>query len=306
MRSGGSEILLPHGVTKPDFVAPRRPETEAPSIIYYAGKSPKRKAFLQTMAETQGKTLLPIDGGPENNSLDPVQIAAGKIEHALLLLGIGKKIDPDSKTQTVLVAADVQIHSPFLKPDGKTVSRTSGKPEELYNVRQIFQGMIDSAIATGDKRNLQYLIEAGSESRTMAGPRTIRIEADTNYFHIALEQQAVEFFATQNGTKMYLDELNRFLKCPQYLSNGITCPGSPTEICGGLDLAVLKKLGAVRKINQTPRESPDFESELKAAFLAAYVGFDVSVLEQVNPNAQRLIEQWPWLQRVTDYALKTV
>ncbi len=301
MRSGGPERLLPYGVTRPDFVARPRPETETPTVIYYAGGSLKRKAFLQMMAEAQGKTFLLIGGGPENNNLDPVQIAAGKIDRAISELKSHGKISPDSQAQSIFIAADVQIHSPTLKPGGETVSRTSGKPEELYDVRQVFQGMTDSARVTGDRRNYGYMMEAGSESRTMAGERTTRIEADTNFFHIALEQQVVDFFATPEGARLYLDELNRFLKSPQYLSNGLNKPGSPTEICGGLDLAVLEKLRAVRRINRTPRESPDFESELKAAFFAAHVGFDVSVLEQVNPNAQNSINQWPWLKGIMEY-----
>lgn len=303
MRSGGPETLLPQGVIKPDFAAHPRPETENPQVVYYAGASPKRGALLRMMTETQGTILVSIPGGPEDNALAPVEIAAGKIDHAILELTKRGVINPDSEARIVLVAADVQVHSPILKHDGKTVSRTSGKPEEPYGVRQLFQGMIDSARVTGDKRDYRYLIEAGSEAQTMIGALTTEKDPHTNYFHIALEQQAVDFFATQNGTKLYMDALSRFLRSPQYLSSGLVHPGSPTEICGGLDLAVLEKLRAVRKINQTPRESPEFENELKSAFLAAYIGFDVSILKHVNPNAQGLIAQWPWLQKVTNYAL---
>lgn len=299
----GAEILLPQGVTRPDFVARPHPEAENPPIIYYAGKSLKRIAFLQRMAAAQGKILLSVGGGLEDNDLKPEQIATGKIEHALALLGKSGEIDLNSRTKIILIAADVQVHSPTLKPDGKTASRASGKLKELYEVRHVFQGMTDSARTIGDKRDHRYLIEAGSESRTMVGAQIIETKKDTNYFHIALEQQAVAFFATPEGAEQYLDELSRFLRSPQYLSNGVEEPGSPTEISGGLDLAVLKKLGAVRKINQTPRESPDFERVFGSAIFAAYIGFDASVLEQISPNAQQLIDQWPWLQKVTDYAM---
>ncbi len=298
----GAEILLPQVSKRADFVAHPTPETETPQIIYYAGKSEKRGAFLRMIAQTQGKIVLPIDGGVENNTLDPVQIAAGKIDRVISELKSRGRISPDSQTQSVFIAADVQIHSPTLEPDGRTVSRTSGKPEEFYDGRQIFQGMVDSVMATGDKHNYGYMIEAGSECRTMLGAQTTRIEADTNFFYVALEQQAVDFFATVDGSRLYLDELNRFLRSSLYLSNGLKQPGRSTEICGGLDLAVLKKLGAVRKINQTPRESPDFDCELEAALLAAHVGFDISVLEQVNPNAQELIKRWPWGKGIMQYA----
>jgi len=305
----GAEILLPQGKRPDLFVAPPRTlrTTEAEplltSTMYYAGGSLKREAFLRMMAQAQGKFFRKIDGGPEDNTLTTVEIAAGKINHAILELTKSRVINPDSRARIVLIAADVQIHSPTLKPDGKTVSRTSGKPEERYDSRQVFQGMIGAAKATRDKHNYGYLIEASSQSRTLVGTQTINIETNPpNYFHIALEQQAVDFFATINGARLYSDELNKFLKSPQYLSNGLRHPGCSTEICGGLDLAVLKKLGAVRKINQTPRESSDFDSELESALFAAHVGFDVSVLEQVNPNAQDLIKQWPWAKGIMSYA----
>jgi hypothetical protein len=298
----GAEILPPQGIIRPDFAT--RSETEKPQVVYYAGQSPKRISLLRMVVEAKGKIFASAPGGPEDNNLNPIQIAIGKIDHAVSFLINNQKIKPNSGSENVFVAADVQIHYPSLKPDGKTVSRTSGKLETPYGVRQLFQGMIESARVRGDKRDYRYLIEAGSASKTMLGLQTIqKTEPPPNFFHIALEEQAVDFFATPSGTELYLNGLNRFLRSPQYLSNGSRHPGSATEICGGLDLAVLEKLGAVRKINQTPRESPDFESESKAALFAAYVGFDISVLEQVNPNAKALIEQWPWLQKVTDYAL---
>jgi len=182
----GAEILLPPGITGLglDFAARPNPETESRQVVYYAGESPKRASLLRMLVEAEGKVFDSTPGGPENNSLDPIQIA------------------------------DVQIHYPILKPDGKTVSRTSGKLKRPSDVRHLFQGMIDSAKTTGDKRNYGYLIQRGSEARAIMGAQAIKMKPDPgepDFFFIALEQEAVDFFATPEGTSQYLDELNKLL-----------------------------------------------------------------------------------------------
>jgi hypothetical protein len=164
--------------------------------------------------------------------------------------------------------------------------------------------MIDSAKTTGDKRNYGYLIQRGSEARAIMGAQAIKMKPDPgepDFFFIALEQEAVDFFATPEGTSQYLDELNKLLRSPQYLSNGVEHSGSVTEICGGLDLTVLKRRKAIRKINRTKKESADFESMLESALFAAHFGFHMSVLEQVFPNASELAKQYPWFKGIVEY-----
>lgn len=283
----------------PDVIA--SPETQIDEIIY-TGTSPKRGAVLSLLARQQGKTLIRIPGGPENNNLDPVQIAGAKIDHVTSVLKEQGRIFPDSKVKRVLVGADVQVHSPILGPDGKTVSKSRGKPEEMGDVMNVFQGMRNSALATGDKRYYGYMIEAGSESRTMVGNQVLRIESATNFYFVALQRQAVDYLATPEGTEEYLNLLKTFLRSPIYTSNGISQSSSPTQICGGLDLSVLNKFGAIRKINQTHAEDTHFEEELESATFAAYVGFDSSVLEQIHPKAKQIVKPWPWVKAIVDYA----
>jgi hypothetical protein len=301
-----TEIWSPLLPSEPRLFGIRPPELNPkqeilrPDRIISVSRSPKRGAFARFIAETKGLSIVSVPGGDEDNDLAPSQIVSGKIDHALQLLDT--QIPPESRETIVLFAADVQSHTALLGHDGKTSSKARGKSEDIFEAKLVFEGMIDAARVSGDKRQLGYMIEASSESRTLIGRHTQSGEAVTNFFHVALQQDAVEYFATSHGGQEYLDALRKFLRSPQYISNGLKHPASPTEISGMLDLMTLEKLGAIRKINRVSRESSDYPRQLEETAFAAYVGFDVSILEQITPDAQQLINLWPWPKTIIAYA----
>ncbi len=301
MRSGIEAPLMP-GIISPDSTARNETPSSGISEIIYAGRSPKRGAFARFLGKTYGIPVFSIPGGAEFQQQNPVEIADGKIINAFSILQEQGRISPDSRTKRAFIAADVQIHSSALGKDGKTVIRTSGKPEDRYNIRGIFQGMATAARVTGDLRQYGYMIEAGSKSYITAGDQNFAAQPGLYYFYIALEKTAVDYFATEQGCQEYVSALTQFLRSPQYLSNGLKHPSAPEEVAGGLDITILKKLGAIHKINGVRRGEENFEEEFKTAFWAAHVGFHQDVLKLIDPNAQQLIDVWPWPSSVINYA----
>jgi hypothetical protein len=249
-----------------------------------------------------------------------MDIVRGKIDHALAiasdirkkplsaLLPREKIFRAAAQNATIAVAADVTNHTGTIDSVGRTNVEAQNKPVDVAEIKEKFRAIVDDV----------YNIEASSEVRPAKGKRDGKIV----YCPIKLRTEARRTLATERGARKYLKELDNFLKSPIYLDReaGMIHRPSPTDIAGGIELAVLMKLGAIEEIDCIPKDIPEqltpreqekhkkiFEAALEDALYLANVGFDRNALHPYVPDIDKKIHNWPWLQGVMAYALgKTV
>jgi hypothetical protein len=297
----GAETLLPQGVIRPDFAA--RSESSPIRQVIYAGTSPKKGALLDMLTRPLGITVIRKDAGKEHNDSPTPTITTRKIDVVLPTIVDKKKGPPNPQAPVLVVAADVLTYSPKLRSDGFIEQVPRGKPGEIFDIRQVFQDMRDAARTSGDIRNYSYNIDAASEARITKGEE-VEVTRGRNLAHVALDQELVDYFATEEGISEYLKVLKAFLKGPYYISEeGPKHPGSPAGVAGGLELAVLGYFGAVHKVDRISRKDPDiYMKNFRNIVVTAYFGFHEDVLTLVNPNAIQMIEDWTYVDNITNFA----
>lgn len=276
------------------------PESGTPDFVIYAGTSHRRVHFLKYAFPNS--TVLSFPAGPEDKTHEVDKIMTGKIE-AVLPKARGVLLQNPGKSG-IVVAADIESF-PLIYENGRSANQGKGKPKDLEEVRHNFEAMYEAARrmseAWGAEVNPYYLVNAASGVRDL----------ETGSFYppkhhgciIELEGEKVRTLGTPAGFERYVDEFVDFFSSPRYSYNGVHPPITPMDVAGGFDTSVLAKMGAIRAIDTVQRNDPSFRDTLSYLINHSNIGIHSTVLRPYSPDIDQRIKNWPWLQKVTDYAM---
>lgn len=274
------------------------PEIKSPDVVIYAGTSHRRKKFLQYCFPDSEILNFPAGNEDENHKIH--QIMRDKLD-TVAPIARTKMLERPGKSG-IMVAADIESFTIGLEKGGIVATIGRGKPKEVGQVRRMFLEMVKASEIA--KINPYYQIFASSGTQEINNRKSpIRPKDHTCY--IELDPGMLKFFGTTRGFNTYVCEFLNFFSSPQYSYNGAHPPIGLSDIAGGIDLAVLAKLGAVTRVDQNYQNDPEFRESLKNAINHSTVGIHATVLKPFNPNIADRIKNWQWLGDVTDYAMRT-
>lgn len=297
MRSREREIYKPAFNNLPE--SPLRPEQPSPSIVILASESQRRKKAAQYLFPSANVKSIP--GGKEPQTENMVLIVNKKLDH--VLSQARHAIMESPQKQGIIIGADVKIFTLGIYEEPGVKDR--GKPEDALQVREIFEEMYVASRVT--EQDPYYLIRSSSAIVDFSQKREYRKSYSPDFTSVKLDPETIGYFSTQEGFDKYLKELDEFFSGQSYLNNGLKMPANIKDITGGLDLAVLTKLGAVKSISFqnsgdiTPNDK-NFAPVLKRAVFNSTVGFNPVMIKPYEPQVEAKIENWPWLEEVTSYA----
>ncbi len=274
-------------------------ETRAPDFIFYAGTSHRREHFLKYCFPFSN--VISIPAGPEEKTHYVDRIMQAKIETVSQRARAILSEFPEKSG--IIVAADVEAF-PLTLERGITANQGRGKPQSLEEVRENFARMYEASKEMSEKWgkdfNPYYLVNASSGVRNL---KTGDFYTKHHNCVIELNPQAVRDFSTPQGFIRYVSEFKDFFSSPGYLYNGAHPAICPTDVAGGFDTSVLSRMGAIKAIDAVDATDPRFRESLSYLISHSNIGIHSTVLRPFNPNVDQTIKQWPWLQKVTDYAM---
>jgi len=284
-----------------DILRGVEPELQSPVGIVYFGESPRREKLLRLVSTKTGLAFRRLPGGQENNDSSSTDIVAGKINYGLSE-ELPRIIRSSRKTR-VAIAGDVTLLVQTVRRNGSIGWDRIGKPEHpRADFQEVLRKMIRTVEAKGDPSYFSYAIDAASESRLIQGLALKREPTvKSSFISVALKEEAVRYFATDQGAQEYLDTSRRLLASSLYRSGLVDRRGSsPAEACAAFEIAVWEMYKAISSIDREKRSGRRFKHKLLTAFKAAYHGIDPDVVAQVHPDAPRLVAQWDWPNQIME------
>lgn len=281
---------------------PTRPEQPTPPNVILASESQRRKIAAKHIFPFARLSSIP--GGEEPQSNDLVFIANKKLDHAMPWAR--QTIIESPERRGIVISTDVKLFTLGIYDEPGV--KDKGKPQNPEEVREIFEEMYVAARVT--EQDPYYFIRSSSAIVDFSTKQEYRKSYQPNFTGVRLDPEIIGYFSTQQGFDKYLEELNGFFQGQSYLNNGLRMPANITDITGGLDLPVLARMGAVKSISFEDRENVtrddiEFPVRLKKAIFNSTVGFNSRMIKPYEPLIEEKIENWPWLQTITDYALKS-
>ncbi len=275
------------------------PETPTPDFVFYAGTSHRREHFLKFCFPNS--TVISIPPGPERRTHEVDQIMIDKID-AVLPQARTRMLKNPGQTG-IVVAADTESF-PLTLENGRPTNLGKGKPENVSEVRDTFQLMYEAARRMsegwGEEVNPYYYVNASSGVRDL---QTGDLIPKHHGCIIELDSEVIKNLGTVRGFNKYAGEFSRFFSSPRYLYNGNHPPIKITDVAGGIDIGVMSRLGAVVGVDSVKRHDAGFREQLSYVINHSTVGIHATVLRKFNPGVSERINNWPWLQKVTDYAM---
>jgi hypothetical protein len=272
------------------------PEIKSPNVVIYAGSSPRRKKFLQHCFPQS--EILNFSAGEEKNNHEIYQIMRAKLAVVSPMAKMEMLKRPGKNG--IVVASDIESFTIGLEKGGVVATIGRGKPKEVGEVRKMFLEMVKASEIA--KSNPYYQVFASSGAQEINNGKSV-IRSKDHTCYVELDPDMLKFFGTARGFNTYVCEFLNFFSSPEYSSNGSHPPIGLTDVAGGIDLAVLARLGAVVRVDQNYQNDPGFRENLRYAINHSTIGIHATVLRPFNPNIDDKIQNWQWLGDVTDYAL---
>lgn len=265
--------------------------------IICASTSTRRSAFL-VYAFPEAKHLS-LFAGIEPEIENVVRISKGKIDfvrpHIPTMKDGGK-----SRKIALAIAADTNTRTLSLNKEGtSTYLENHGKPKEINDVLAIFLNMHRAHEL--DKTPPYYQVHSGSNIVIRTFNKEEKISGSLSST-IELDPEKVNYFSTAEGFREYLNAFKEFYSSSFYSNNGSHHSIEVTDISGGISLPVLVSQGAVISIDGTRKGKREFSYEFKKALYNAGVGFSPNMLSSIQPEINKIIDNWPWLNQVANYA----
>ena len=283
----------------PNKELPPAPESRTPDIVIYAGTSHRRLHFLKYAFP--GSEVISIPAGNEEETHNIGEIMQDKLAAVTPIAKI-KMLKNPGKTG-IVVASDIESF-PLIYENGRTSNQGKGKPKSLEEVRATFERMYEASRkmseAWGKELNPYYLINASSGTRDL---QTGDLIPKHHGCVIELDAETIRDFGTTEGFDRYVGEFVDFFSSDRYSYNGVHPPICPTDVAGGFDTGVLTRMGAIIAIDTVNRNDPGFRDNLAYLINHSNVGIHSTVLRPFNPKIDQKVQDWPWLQTVTDYAM---
>jgi len=287
--------------TDKDFTIKKEQERKPPSVIIYAGTSPRRLAFLHDAFYPLGTRIVSTPGGREEYIDDVIAIAEGKINFALvngegvreLLLAKNPK---QNQSPNIIIASDVLTRPLMMYSlDRIPTAIIRRKPRGTEEIRKTFS-RIHRAAGYADPF---YSVESGTCIRKKTQPDAKKLDHTT----VLLDTQRIDHFRTVRGFEEYEEAFYRFYSSEQYSYDGRHPMPRIIDIAGGLSLSVLLLENAVLGIDGVERENPQFRQTAKRALFKVLIGFSPDLLREYKSDIDEFIDSWPWLERTTAIAL---
>lgn len=266
--------------------------------VIYAGKSKRRKSFLEYSFPTEAHIDVP--GGDEPDIPDVIAITQGKLDHVLPHVLADESIRRSTRV-IALVAADTRTNTLTTSESGHTYLKSRGKPQKARDVQDTFRQM--SQAAQRENINPYYTVVSASGLHHIEGRREERLIAK-HVSTIQLDPKALQHLASDEGFQQYLTAFKEFYVSPPYVNNGQHNTLDVTDLSSGLSLPVLAKMGIVTSIDEVSRsDKTEFRNAFIQALLNAAVGISPHVLKPLNPDIEERISHWSWAQEVADHTL---
>ena len=263
-----------------------------PQVVIYAGGSPKRKAIITQIFSDVSVVTLP--GGEELDTAEVNQIADGKINHVFNTLpqdinSIGQNL--------VIIAADTRTRT-LQSNHSDAILVSQGKPASIEVVQKSFQ-LMNQAVNRYNLYPIYFVDAATGYLHFLTKSKKSKTKTTT----IGLCREYVTRLATENGFDMYLKAFEAFYQSNPYENSGFE-PMSINDLSAGFSLPVLYQMGAVDHINGVGKFDSDFPMTFKSAMYNVAVGVHPEILSNFSSNPQKIIDDWTWLNQVTEYCLQ--
>jgi hypothetical protein len=248
-----------------------------PDLVVLASSSPKRGRWIDTVV---GVPQARVSGGDEEDTPDVHRITRDKIRYARGQLTHSIKLPPHRNL--IIVAADVRnrVLVPGETPDAPTLLISKRKPVNYDEPRETFRRMGNAAEQSGVRP--MFMIDAAGAVDLYNGAKPKLALATST---VELDPEATKRLATQRGYDQYAKEVEQFYANPGYQREvGQRDPVLVTDICSGLSLTVLAKMGAVAAVDNVEYDDPEFRNRLRGGVHAAYVGLRPSLFKGIVPD----------------------
>lgn len=263
-----------------------------PDIVLYAGASSRRLEFIsRAFKESQ---INNFSTGEEPN-LDVFSVTKFKIDSGKRYL---TKINKPLGLSAIVLAADTQTIIPKFY-DNEIMLLHKNKPKEIEQVYQSLYDIYESSYITNT--DPKYKVTSASGLYHTNGGEITQIEEESS--NITLNKKLLSYLITPDGFREYLETFHQFYSSPPYSNyqmNGIT----PLNLSSGISLPVLVKMNGVSSINNINKEDQRFRTTLMQNIHTVAVGISSRILSRVQVDPKYSIEEWDWLNQVTDKALQ--
>lgn len=272
-------------------------EIVTPELVVYAGGSERRDAFIRYAFPNSEVTSIPA--GEEADIPDVVSIMHKKIDNVVGQLK-EKPSFRNREKQAVIIAADTRTNILTKNQDNFTYIDSRGKPKHPDSVRNTFEEMYNAGLESGVLPFYTVLSGSGVHIRGRKyEERLVDIHACT----VELNPDKIKRFSTEEGYQEYTDAFNKFYTSDVYRRNGLS--GVKIDsLSGGLSLPVLTTLNAVEAVDGIERNSSDFEDAFRHGMYTVAVGISPHILRPIQPDIDKSLESWDWLNGVVEHTLK--
>lgn len=271
-------------------------EKISPELVVYAGTSSRRLAFIKHAFPDSKVTSIP--GGKEEDIPDVVSIMQAKIDHVLSQLNETPQIK-NRQQRAVIIAADTRTSVLTRNPDNFTFIDSKGKPKEPDSVRKTFEDMY---LAGEESGVLPFYTVLSGSGVHIKGRKYEERLADVHTCTVELNSDQIKKFSTPEGYTEYTEAFNQFYSSDPYKKGGLSGV-RVDDLSGGLSLPVLTSLGAVEAVDGIERNSPDFKEAFRHGMYTVSVGISPHILRPIQPNIDKSLASWDWLNGVVDHTL---
>jgi hypothetical protein len=263
-------------------------------VVYTGTQNPRRQVLIHHLEEHPQAIHLAYHIGEEPQA-DVLNVVHVKIARAVR--GLQEYPFIRRARSVVYVAADVQQQVGRNPGFG---TENLGKPKGPKAVQRVFEQMLRAS--EDDGKPPGYVIAAGAGVLTVEPGKT-SLAKNSAYSGVILDPSVINRFTTRKGFREYQAGLTDFYDSPAYKSE-ISQKADLTTIAAGLSLGTLASMGAVTRIDDASVTDAKFPLNLRRGLQLALTGMTEVVPLQMR--SQKKIEEWPWLNAVTEHAMKNV
>src|SRR3990167_3504044 len=243
---------------------------------------------------------IPVGEGEPDTPHTP-KVVQEKLRRARIELMRKVAIREIPKGQTVIISADTQSSPIAINKLDNVILKPQSKPKDNKAVLKIFTELSE-ATSLGEVPYYTVSSSSGIAFEPTKGRQDV-IDWDPLMSYLYLDPDMVHYYATPEGFADYQATFNEFYSSHTYTNGEEFGPITLTDMAAGLSIPVLTRQGAILQINEARRDSAGFPGELKHALSVAAAGIEPQILARVLPNASERMQAWPFLDRMTAYAL---
>lgn len=287
--------------------SPQKERPQTVDLIIAASGSHRRQDLIAHSFPGFPIEKVPL-GENEPDTTDPREVVKYKLQLARAIVRGRRRegfIPRDLKV--AIIAADTQSGPIRLNRKGVPILQHQSKPKDVQAIQKVFSRMAQYA-ESGQEPHYTITSASGVYYDSGKNQRPDFMPPESLISVVYLDPDFATHLATDAGFQDYKAEFDSLHASDSY--RGSPSPDDQrltavelTDLAAGLSVPVLTKMGAVIKINDTPRDDPMFTNEFKSTVAIAGAGIDQRVIANVVPWAGERVASWSFPDRMAEYAI---